>query len=220
LPKRSRLLFLDNDLHKMVTKASERVYQIWGSGDSDETPRFRFGKLRYPHFNRSSKQVDWCEFYKGVKLPKNHARHLEWRISEKGGPLVQDFAQFFMGWTLMSRKLRTLLKAASQNVSYQWIEPMVLYPRGFSRVKYQWFNALTHVSCLDFNESEVVFNEDGSLGDIRKLVVKSQTLEKICGIFRLREFPLILLMSGEIHDLFLNHGINGYEAKLIPGTCQ
>jgi hypothetical protein len=191
----------------------DSIYQICGAADDDDDPRFRYMRLDYPDFDKSSKEVNWCEFWAGQKVSDDFGRHLRFILLESGGPILPDFRQSICGWILMSAKLRTDVESNSCGLEYQWIDPSISYPDEDSmKLDYKLFNSLTHVSCLNTDESKIELFENGSIRNIHKMCLNRSQIGRRRGIFRLAEDPQILLVTGNLYELFLTHNIAGFSA--------
>ena len=169
---------------------------------------------QYAHFDEEPKGFELTEWISGKPLLKSPSL-IRIKSDEGKSARLTDLVLTGFNLQIFSPKLIQLLSEMGvDNIEYYPVE-LVNHETDEIITNYKIANILGKIECLDFENSRFERFESGALMYVKKFKVDMEKLEDKKGshqtpkLFRLGEFPFIILAHEEVKALIEKEGITG-----------
>ena len=158
---------------------------------------------------------DWT-LDEGMPLAPGFGPDITWSIAPDSGNLIGDFVKNLSDLPILSRKARDLLEA--EGVSGDDIEylPFALKNkkgRIVAGTEYCLANPLRKIACLDKERATFKATSKGSVAVISVLELEAAKIPNDAKVFRLGEFPKMILFRSDLIARIKDAGLTGFYAR-------
>ena len=152
-------------------------------------------------------------FFRGKEI--KHIDHRIFRFDGQSNQGLPDYFDAHAGWILCSKKLVNIINGIVDENDIQWLTPRVEQESQEKFEGYLLLNVIKRLPCMDMKISEYKLDEDGEVDSINKLVIQLPKKEFKLNLFRLAEFPVMLLGSRKLRELCVENEVTGIYFKDI-----
>jgi hypothetical protein len=125
------------------------------------------------------------------------------------GTIMPDYLGNPLSWPLVSVRFEKILKAiCPEDVQLIDIHLYDMHTKGVIR-DYSVVNVVRTIACLDFKQSTINYSSDKRIVAVPKIVIASKAIPNDVHMFRIQEWPYVVIISNELATAIQSAGMTG-----------